>query len=126
MDSNKQPYYINMTTEEVLPEPIDSPSFRVYATRQELSILERVLQKNKEKDFETYISAHIPSYVADEPSDDPNNKEYDTSMRRIYGVIYALGDEEAKRHIEGMGILSHKTFKDPTTVQEQAQQSSKR
>lgn len=126
MDTNKQPYYVNMTTEEVIPEPIDSPSFRVFATPQEHAILERVLQKNQEKDFETYISAHIPNFIVDEPRDDPSNKGYDKTMRRIYGVIHALGDEEAKRHIEGMGILSHKTFKDPTTTQEEVQHSSNR
>lgn len=126
MDTNKQPYYVNMTTEEVIPEPIDSPSFRVFATPQEFAILERVLQKNQEKDFETYLSAHIPNYIVDEPRDDPSNKGYDTTMKRIYGVIYALGDEEAKRHIEGMGILSHKTFSNPTTAQEEARQSYNR
>ena len=119
MESVKKAYYVDMTTEEVLPEPLDSPSFRVFATPQEVSVLQRVLHKNQEEDFDTYISAHIPNYVVYEPFDDPRNKDYDASMIRVYSVIYALGDEEAKRHIESMGILSSNKSENPTYVSDE-------
>jgi len=116
MTQQKMAYYVDMTSERVLPEPLESPSFTIYATRQEVAVLERIFEKNHEKDMESYVRAHIPTF---EYFDDPVNKKYDATMKMVYAVIYALGDEEAKRHIEGMGILSGNKAENPTYVREE-------
>jgi len=113
MIQEKSTYYVDMTNETVMPEPLESPSFVIYATRQEVDVLKRLFEKNHDVDTESYIRAHIPTF---EYFDDPVNKKYDKSMRMIYAVIYALGDTAAKKHIQDMGILSSNPSVNPTDI----------
>lgn len=113
MIQEKSTYYVDMTNETVLPEPLESPSFVIYATGQEVDVLERLFEKNQEVDTESYIRAHFPSL---EYFENPVNKKYDKSMRMIYAVIYALGDSAAKKHIQEMGILSSNPSVNPTDM----------
>lgn len=113
MEEVKNTYYVDMSSETILPEPIESTSFIIHATPKEVSVLERALERIHEKDFETYIHAHIPDYVVREYFDDPRNTQYDKRMQIIYSILYHLGNNETKEHIRGMGILTDEDFYEP-------------
>ena len=116
MEPEKQTYYVNMTSETIMPEPADNPSFTIHATPKEVELLQSAFEKNHDKDIVTWIRAHIPTF---EYFDDPKNKEYDSTMKIIYAIIYSLGDQQARDHIESMGILSTNKSEDPTYIKEE-------
>ena len=113
MEQEKLTYYVDLASESVLPEPLESPSFVIQATRKEAEVLRAVFEKTYEEDLETYVRAHIPFR---EYHIDPENDRYDASLKMIYAIIYQLGDAEAKKHIEEMGILTDQKSDDPIDI----------
>ncbi len=101
LDNRKETYYVNIETGEVLQQPIEDTNFRIFADEDEVTDLMGLLGENYDDDLKTFGAAHIPYR-----NDLPENKEYDQTLNKVYEKIYVLGDEKAKRHIEGMGILS--------------------
>jgi hypothetical protein len=99
----KRTYYIEISSGAITQSAIDSPwNFKIEATDEEIKKLREqfdIIDANEPADF---IRAHIPfkEYHYDEEND-----TYDETLKNIYGMVYMLGDNEAKRFIEGMGIL---------------------
>lgn len=114
MEQEKRTYYVDLNSESILLEPIDSPSFVIHATEKEVEVLEGVLEDKYEADLETYVRSHIP-YL--EYHHDPENDHYDASQKILYSMIYLLGNEEAKQHIKQMGILNDRKSDDPEEIQ---------
>ncbi|OMP66370.1 hypothetical protein [Domibacillus epiphyticus] len=114
MKEDKKTYYVDLNSESILDKPIDSPSFVIKANDQEISVLKRVFEEKYEAELETYVRSHIP-YL--EYHHDPENDHYDGAQQIIYAIIYHLGDEEAKQHIKGMGILNERKSDHPETEQ---------
>ncbi|PLT32916.1 hydrolase [Bacillus sp. V5-8f] len=104
MNPGKKTYYVDLVSGDVLDRRAieENPSFKIEATDMELHELRTYLQESYTADLQAYVRSHIP-YV--EYHKDPANDRYDQSMKKIYAMIYQLGDMEAKRHIEEMGIL---------------------
>lgn len=115
MNQEKQTYYVNITDKTILTEPVDTPSFVIYATEKEIKVLHAVFEESLEADFATYLRAHIPNL---EYHPVPENDQYDEVQKVIYSIIYHLGDAEAKRHIEQMGILTDKKSDDPEQIRQ--------
>jgi hypothetical protein len=115
MVQDKQTYYVDITAQTILTEPVDTQSFVIYATEKEVKVLQAVFEKNHEADLETYVRAHIPFL---EYHHDPENDHYDATQKAIYAIIYHLGDLEAKQHIEQMGILTDRKSEDPKEIQQ--------
>lgn len=101
--NEKQSYYVDIATGEIMKDPYGWEwTFKVEATDKEISLLREMFDENYETDWESFNRAHVPFL---EYHHDPQNDEYDDRMIYIYAMIYKLGDEKAKNHIEDMGIL---------------------
>lgn len=101
MEEQKQTYYFNIESGEVLDTPAEPEGhFRLIATGEEIKHFREYLVENYKADWETFGNAHLPF---NEP--DKEHAEYDVAMKEIYAMIYKLGDAEAKNHVRSMGIL---------------------
>ncbi|WP_046175313.1 hypothetical protein [Domibacillus indicus] len=114
MEQGKKTYYVDLNSESILSEPIDSPSFVIHADEKEIEMLQAVLDDKYDADLETFVRAHIP-YL--EYHHDPGNDHYDGSQKVLYALIYLLGDKAAKQHIQEMGILEDRKTDDPEEIQ---------
>lgn len=99
----KRTYYIEIGSGEITQSATDSPwNFKIEATDYEIRKLREqfdFIDQNEPADF---LRAHIPfkEYHFDE-----ENNVYDAALKNIYGMIYKLGDHEARKTIAEMGIL---------------------
>lgn len=105
MEQAKKPYYIDIENAQVYPEPDEAADwqFKIFATDKEIAKLADYIRRNYDADMKTFELAHVP-FV--EEKEENQNRSYDATMEGIYGMIYELGDEEARRNIEKMGILN--------------------
>ncbi|PLS17927.1 hydrolase [Bacillus sp. M6-12] len=102
MEQEKRVFYVDIENGEVLENPVETETqFRVFATDDEIARLKGLFDDNNDADLLTFGEAHIPFQ---QYSEQKGNIEYDKTIIEIYGQIYQLGDEKAKRHIETMGI----------------------
>lgn len=107
MDDNKQTYYISIGPGEILTVPNASPwQFKIEATQSEIKQLRRLFNANIDNRSDETIRAITP--IQEYHNDAPNDR-YDGNLVKIYEMIHQLGDEEARSHIEGMGILQNFT-----------------
>ena len=100
----KHSYFINIQSHDIFTEPnVEEWDFKINATESQVAVLERLFDKTDETDWESYIRAHIPFL---EYHHQPENKEYDIRMMVIYSLLYYLGDEKTRAHIQDMRILN--------------------
>ncbi|WP_438824007.1 hydrolase [Bacillus sp. JJ1773] len=103
MDEMKKTYYIKVNTGEITKSVTDSAwDFKIEATDEEIISLREFFDNNYSMEWKNFYRAHIPFM---EYHNDKENDAYDDTLRKVYGMIYQLGDEEAKSHIASMGIL---------------------
>jgi len=103
LDNVKKTYYIAIANGEIFSREDSSPwNFKISATDDEITLLRDLFDENHANEWENFIRAHIPFI---EYHHDKENTQYDQKLQKIYGVIYSLGDQEAREHIAGMGIL---------------------
>ena len=103
MEENRQTYYITIASGEITQSVYDTPwDFKITATSKEIQELRSYFKQNYLTDWRSFWRSHIP-FV--EYHHDKENDEFDNIMLRAYRLIYQLGDQEAQRHIEDMGIL---------------------
>lgn len=109
MNSEKQAYFVDLVSGDILEKPLieENPNFRIYATEEELADLKLQLEKSHTADLQAHIRSLIPyvPYHKDKPND-----QYDASLKHIYAIIYQYGDEEARRFIDEIGILEDNKF----------------
>lgn len=102
MDEQKT-YYIDVGTGEISRSISGSTwSFKIKATDEEITSLRELFNQNYSTEWKNFFRAHVP-YV--QYHYDRENDEYDSRIQQIYQLIYQLGDQEAKTHIESMNIL---------------------
>ncbi|GHH97375.1 hydrolase [Neobacillus kokaensis] len=103
MDEQKQTYYIDVGTGGISRSVTGSTwSFKIEATDAEIRQLRSLMDNNYLNEWGNFFRAHVP-YV--QYHYDRQNDAYDSTIQQIYGMLYELGDEEAKKHIESMNIL---------------------
>jgi len=112
MIQDKKTYYVDITAESILTEPVETPSFVIQATDQEVQVLQSVFDDKDRADLESYVKAHIPFDNQNE------NAHYDKAQKILYSIIYHLGDETARRHIDEMGILTDRKSDDPKEIRD--------
>ncbi|XJZ26580.1 hydrolase [Bacillota bacterium Lsc_1132] len=106
MNAGKKLYYVDVGTGEISQSPTSSTwSFQIQATDHEIMKLRELFDQNYSTEWRNFFRAHIP-YV--EYHYDDENDSYDETIQKVYALIYKLGDEETKQHIESMGILDTK------------------
>jgi hypothetical protein len=109
MEDEKKVYFIDIASGEISRRSTESPwNFQIEATDDEITGLREVFQQNYEAEWEGFFRAHVPFI---EYHYDSVNDVYDQNMMKAYSMIYDLGNLEAKKHIENMGILSSFTSK---------------
>lgn len=105
MDQGKKTYYITVGTGEISQSSTDSAwEFKIEATDDEIIALRELFDQNYSTEWQNFFRAHVP-YV--QYHHDRENDAYDDTIFQVYKQIYQLGDSEAKRHIESMGILKN-------------------
>lgn len=99
----KKTYYIEVGSGEITQSATDSTwNFKIEATDEEIRKLREqfdFIDQNEPADF---LRAHVPFK---EYHFDKENDAYDDALKQIYGMIYQLGDDDARETIEQMGIL---------------------
>jgi hypothetical protein len=99
----KKTYYVSVGSAEISQSATSSPwEFKIEATDDEIIRLREYFDQNYSTDWQSFWRAHVPFM---EYHHDRQNDAYDRTMTNVYKMIYDLGDEEAKKHIESMGIL---------------------
>ncbi|MFK2824738.1 hydrolase [Bacillus sp. B190/17] len=98
MQEDKNVYYISIANGEIMRQPNVSPwNFKIYATDDEITVLRGLFDSNYSTEWENFFRAHVP-YV--QYHYDRENDQYDDRLKKVYKMIYDLGDEEAKQHIK--------------------------
>ncbi|TMU82165.1 hydrolase [Bacillus sp. BHET2] len=102
----KETYFVDISSGDILQDPNQnaSPSFRIVATPTEVNELKILFNDNYDDDMSTMRRAQVPFR---QYHNSPEDEHYDQSMRNIYLKIYMLGDEEARRHIQKIGVLEN-------------------
>jgi hypothetical protein len=105
---DKTIYYISVAdglieSESVLRGiPNKNYEFVVHAADEEIAELRRRMDKVQSDEETTFKRATIPYKSADH---DVATNAFNSDMLSLYHMIYELGNDEAKQHIEKMGIL---------------------
>lgn len=101
----KKTYYISLSRGEISQVSTASPwNYKIQASDEEIVQLREYFDQIYSSDWQGFMRAHVP-YV--QYHHDPTNHAYDETMLKVYELIYALGDEDAKAHIQEQGILKH-------------------
>jgi hypothetical protein len=103
MVEQKKTYYIDVGTGHISQNATSSTwSYKIQANDEEIIRLRELFDQNYSTEWQNFFRAHVP-YV--QYHYDRHNDAYDKTIQQVYGMIYNLGDEEAKNHIESMNIL---------------------
>ena len=103
MTENKKTYFIDIGSGEISQSPSASVwNYKIEANDEEITLLREEFDQNYTMGLQNFIRAHVP-FV--EYHNDKENHMQDQSLIRVYAMIHQLGDDEAKKHIETMGIL---------------------
>lgn len=98
----KKTFYINLGTREISQiHEGNNDVFTIEATEEEMMRLREVLTEEFNSDERSFWRAHIPYRHY---SEDPDNDEYDYSLRKAYQMIHDLGDKQTKAFIEEIGM----------------------
>lgn len=99
----KEKYYVCIPAGEISQVRFgNNDDFTIYATTEEVAMLRDKLNNMDNAGWGTYIRAHIPIMLY---HNDKANDAYDDNLTEVFEMIYKLGDEKSRSHIEEMGIL---------------------
>ncbi|ASK62895.1 hydrolase [Virgibacillus phasianinus] len=102
----KKKFYVNIGTQEISQiEYGNNQDFTINATDEEVLLLREKFNDMDQANFRAFFRAHVPimSY-----HNDKSNHDYDGGMTGAFEMLYDLGDDQTKEHIEAMGVLSDK------------------
>ena len=110
MFEKRKTYYIWIPNGAIFLDSKSSPwNFKIEANDDEITQLRKYFDHHYTVGEANFYRSHIPFL---EYHHDRENDEYDITLQKIYDMIYRLGDEEARQHIENMGILQAKPTDD--------------
>ncbi|GIO28600.1 hydrolase [Ornithinibacillus bavariensis] len=99
----KKKYYIDIGSGEISQTKYqNNDSFTIHATDEEVAMLRAKLNNMDSASMQAFWRAHVPimPYHNDKPND-----HYDTGLVEVYQMLYDLGDDTIKSHIDSIGIL---------------------
>lgn len=105
----KNQYFVSVSDGTIQNEDMENSEFTVWATKKEMIHLQKMMEAERDEEKETLKRAPIPYKSADH---DPANEGMSETLLHVYAFIYEIGDEESKKHIYEMGILSKLNFTD--------------
>jgi hypothetical protein len=101
---SKKRYYVSVQAGAVMENQGDAAfELEIEATEQDVLALKKLMEQKHATDFDTFFRAHM---VAVPYHYDRENDDYDAHLKEIYSMIYRLGTEETREHIQSMGLIS--------------------
>ncbi|RPF50277.1 hydrolase [Aquisalibacillus elongatus] len=97
---DKRKFYVNIESREISElKAGNNDEFVIYGTPNDIIELRECLEDMEHAEMGTFWRSHMPfkEYHRDE-----DNDAYDACLLKTYKMIYELGDETAKEHIEQM------------------------
>lgn len=105
---NKKKYYVSISSGEISQVKVgNNDEYIIYATDDEVKMLRAKLTNMYDADFDSFWRAHVPIMPY---HNDKGNQRYDEGLTEVFQMIYDLGDEQAKSHIEEIGVLSDRSL----------------
>lgn len=102
---SKKTYYVDLASGEISQSrSASSWNYQIVADDEEILQLRRLFDRANGANLLSFVRAHVP-YI--QYHYDRENDRYDQSLVKIYEMLYKLGNEEAKEHIESLGILGN-------------------
>jgi hypothetical protein len=104
----KHPYYVNVASNEILPEPGDTGTpFEIEATENELAELQSLFDRRDDEEQHSLVRTLTPYERFDtlETDQDERSEPFDETMHDIYQKIYELGTPQTRGQIVQMGVL---------------------
>jgi hypothetical protein len=100
---DKHTYYISVQSGSINEDIGATPfEFQVRASEKEIEKLQELFEEQKLEENSVFQRAVIPAIPY---HNDAENDQYDENLKRIYSMIYELGNSATKKHIESMNIL---------------------
>lgn len=100
----KKKYYVNLQSREISKiKHENNNAFTVNATTEEVQMLRRKLDNVHGAEVDTFWRSHIPIMPY---HNDLSNDRYDKNLTEAFGMIYDLGDEQARSFVKESGVLS--------------------
>jgi hypothetical protein len=99
----KKTYYIEIGSGEISQVKYqNNHSFTIQATEEEIAMLRTKLNNMDSASMQGFWRAHVPIVPY---HNDKANDAYDKGLVDVYQMLYELGDDTTKSHIESIGIL---------------------
>jgi hypothetical protein len=100
---NKNTYYVNVSAGEIYRDKtVDEWEYEIQATENEIAGLRSLFDRANSISNDSFGRSLLPFVPYHK---DTVNDQYDDTLSSIYQMIHDLGDDDAKEHIESMGIL---------------------
>jgi hypothetical protein len=96
----KKRRYVSVQAGTIMENQGDAAyELEIDATEEEVQMLRRLFQERLSHEYDTFLRAHVPAVPY---HFDMENDMYDESLKEIYALIYKLGTEETRNHIQQM------------------------
>lgn len=103
---DKKRYYVSVQAGTILQNQGDATyELEIEASEDDVKLLEKLFDKRTTYEFDTFFRAHVPAVPY---HFDMENDTYDKCLQEIYSLIYDLGTEQTKQHIESMRLSMKK------------------
>jgi len=103
MKDRKKTYYVSIANGEISQVSTVSPwDYKIEATDVEITKLREIFDQLHSTGWQNFFRAHVP-YV--QYHYDRENDSIDSLNKQVFQMIYDLGDEEAREHIQKTGII---------------------
>lgn len=99
----RKKYYVNLGSGEISQIRFgNNNEFTIHATNDEILLLRSKMENMHGAGWYSFWRAHVPIMPY---HNDKSNDRYDSELTEAYQMLYDLGDENVKRHIEEIGVL---------------------
>ena len=99
----RKKYYVNIASGEISQIKFgNNDEFTIHATNDEILLLRAKIENMHNANWKSAWRGHVPimPYHNDKPND-----LYDEALTETYQMLYNLGDEHVKKHINEIGVL---------------------
>lgn len=111
MNNERKTYYLDITNGEISRSRTSSTwNYQIQATDEEITILREYFDQMHSSNWQGFLRAHVP-YV--QYHYDRENDANDRLLKEVFQMIHDLGDEDAKEHIQSIGILNPDHYIEP-------------
>jgi hypothetical protein len=99
----RKKYYVTVGSGEIHEDQTASSyEYIIEATEEEAEQLSELFETANSASYHSFWRSHTP-YI--QYHHDGENDQYDDALKTIYQKIHELGNQEAKKHIETIGML---------------------